>query len=59
MVLIGTFITSPLYCYYLQMHDCMVSMLGLLVVIATSIVTVNYNKKFNPHLARFEPRTSG
>ena len=40
MVLISTFITTPLYCYYLRIHDCMMSILGLLVVIASSLVMV-------------------
>ena len=40
MVLISTFITTPLYCYYLRIHDCMMSILGLFVVIASSLVMV-------------------
>ena len=57
MVLIGTFITSPLYCYYLQMHDCMATIAAILVNINALLVQVRtflikkgqkwYSKKIN------------
>ena len=40
MVLIRTFITTPLYCYFLQMHDCMATIAAILVNINALLVQV-------------------
>ena len=53
MVLIRTFITTPFYCYFLQMHDCMVTIAAILVNIDALLVQVRikdqkwYSKKIN------------
>ena len=40
MVVIRTFITTPFYCYFLKMHDCMVTITAILVTIDSLIVKV-------------------
>ena len=40
MILIRTFITTPLYTYFLKMNDCMASITGSIVTIGSSIVIV-------------------
>ena len=41
IVLIRTFITTPFYCYYLKMHDCMAAIMGTLVNINAILVIVS------------------
>ena len=43
MVVVRTFITTPFYCYYLEMHDCMAAIAGILVNMNSLIVTVSYD----------------
>ena len=42
IVLIRTFITTPFYCYYLKMHDCMAAIMGILVNINAILVIVSW-----------------
>ena len=41
MVVVRTFITTPFYCYYLEMHDCMAAIAGILVNMNSLVVTVS------------------
>ena len=42
MVVFRTFITTPFYCYYLEMHDCMAAIAGILVNVNSLVVTVSF-----------------
>ena len=43
MVVVRTFITTPFYCYYLEMHDCMAAIAGILVNMNSLVVTVSFD----------------
>ena len=45
MVLVRTFITTPIYCYFLNMHDCMNSITGGMSDITSSIVIIKSSLK--------------
>ena len=39
MILVRTFVTTPLYCYVLKMHDCMLTITGMMVNIESAAVS--------------------
>lgn len=41
IVLVRTFVTTPVYSYYLKMHDFMISITGITLAIGSSLVTVS------------------
>ena len=43
MVVFRPFITTPFYCYYLDMHDGMAAIAGILVNVNALLVTVSYS----------------
>ena len=53
MVVVRTFITTPFYCYYLEMHDCMAAIAGILVNVNSLLVTVRYNYFIHTILYRY------
>ena len=46
MAIIRTFITTPLYCYGLKLHDCMLGATGLIMSIANNGVVVSTELHF-------------
>ena len=38
LMLVQGFIVMPFLCYYLQVHDCMIAILGIVVLIALPIL---------------------
>ena len=41
MVVFRTFIMTPFFCYYLEMHDCMAAIAGILINENRILVTVS------------------
>ena len=47
MAIIRTFITTPLYCYGLKLHDCMLCATGLTLSIANNAIIVRFVPKLS------------
>ena len=54
MVVFRTFITTPFFCYYLGMHDCMAAIAGILVNENRILVTVSIREQTQRVILKFK-----